>query len=54
MFTPSTNPNPTKLFYSLALLYSLPVMFQHLGFRFAVRGKSFGVSSHMSTVRWSR
>jgi alginate O-acetyltransferase complex protein AlgI len=33
MFTPSTNPNPTKLFYSLALLYSLPVMIQHLGFR---------------------
>jgi alginate O-acetyltransferase complex protein AlgI len=30
MFTPSTNPNPTKLFYSLALLYSLPVMIQHL------------------------
>jgi alginate O-acetyltransferase complex protein AlgI len=33
MFTPTTNPNPTKLFYSLALLYSLPVMIQHLGFR---------------------
>jgi len=33
MFTPGTNPNPTKLFYSLALLYSLPVMIQHLGFR---------------------
>jgi alginate O-acetyltransferase complex protein AlgI len=33
MFTPSTNPNPTKLFYSLALLYSLPVIIQHLGFR---------------------
>jgi alginate O-acetyltransferase complex protein AlgI len=30
MFTPSTNPAPTKLFYSLALLYSLPVMIQHL------------------------
>jgi alginate O-acetyltransferase complex protein AlgI len=30
MFTPSTNPNPTKLFYSLALLYSLPAMIQHL------------------------
>ena len=27
--TPSTNPNPTKLFYSLALLYSLPVIIQH-------------------------
>jgi alginate O-acetyltransferase complex protein AlgI len=33
MFTPSVNPNPTKLFYSLALLYSLPVMIQHLGVR---------------------
>lgn len=33
MFVPATNPNPTKLFYSLALLYSLPVMIQHLGFR---------------------
>jgi alginate O-acetyltransferase complex protein AlgI len=31
MFVPSTNPNPTKLFYSLALLYSLPVVIQHLG-----------------------
>jgi alginate O-acetyltransferase complex protein AlgI len=30
MFTSSTNPNPTKLFYNLALLYSLPVMIQHL------------------------
>ncbi len=30
MFTPSTNPNPPKLFYDLALLYSLPVMLQHL------------------------
>jgi alginate O-acetyltransferase complex protein AlgI len=30
MFTPSTNPNPPKLFYSLALLYSLPVIIQHL------------------------
>jgi alginate O-acetyltransferase complex protein AlgI len=33
MFTPTMNPNPTKLFYSLALFYSLPVMIQHLGFR---------------------
>ena len=33
MFTPSTNPNPTKLFYDLALLYSLPVMIQHLALR---------------------
>jgi alginate O-acetyltransferase complex protein AlgI len=30
MFTPSTNPTPPKLFYNLALLYSLPVMIQHL------------------------
>lgn len=30
MFVPSPNPNPAKLFYSLALLYSLPVMIQHL------------------------
>jgi alginate O-acetyltransferase complex protein AlgI len=30
MFTPSTNPNPPKLFYDLALLYSLPVLIQHL------------------------
>jgi alginate O-acetyltransferase complex protein AlgI len=30
MFTPSTNPNPPKLFYDLALLYALPVILQHL------------------------
>jgi alginate O-acetyltransferase complex protein AlgI len=30
MFAPSTNPNPPKLFYNLALLYSLPVILQHL------------------------
>jgi alginate O-acetyltransferase complex protein AlgI len=30
MFAPSTNPNPPKLFYNLALLYSLPVIIQHL------------------------
>src|ERR1700722_15972243 len=29
MFTPGTNPSPPKLFYSLALLYSLPVIIQH-------------------------
>jgi alginate O-acetyltransferase complex protein AlgI len=39
MFTPSTNPNPTKLFYSLALLYSLPVMIQHLGVRPLLEGR---------------
>ena len=43
MFTPSTNPNPTKLFYNLALLYSLPVMIQHLGFRPLFEG----------TLRWA-
>jgi alginate O-acetyltransferase complex protein AlgI len=30
MFVSSTNPNPPKLFYNLALLYSLPVILQHL------------------------
>ena len=39
MFTPSTNPSPTKLFYSLALLYSLPVMIQHLGVRPLFEGR---------------
>ncbi len=29
MFAASTNPNPPKLFYSLALLYLLPVIVQH-------------------------
>jgi alginate O-acetyltransferase complex protein AlgI len=32
MFAASTNPTPPKLFYNLALLYSLPVMIQHLSF----------------------
>ncbi|MGA9088477.1 MAG: MBOAT family O-acyltransferase, partial [Bradyrhizobium sp.] len=30
MFALSTNPSPPKLFYNLALLYSLPVIIQHL------------------------
>jgi alginate O-acetyltransferase complex protein AlgI len=30
MFTSGANPSPPKLFYDLALLYSLPVMLQHL------------------------
>jgi alginate O-acetyltransferase complex protein AlgI len=30
MFQPGANPNPPKLFYNLALIYSLPVMIQHL------------------------
>jgi alginate O-acetyltransferase complex protein AlgI len=32
MFRPGTNPNPTKLFYDLAIIYSLPVIVQHLGY----------------------
>jgi alginate O-acetyltransferase complex protein AlgI len=32
MFTAKANPNPTKLFYDLALLYSLPVLIQHVRF----------------------
>jgi alginate O-acetyltransferase complex protein AlgI len=32
MFRVGTNPNPTKIFYNLALIYSLPVIIQHLGF----------------------
>jgi len=31
MFAADTNPNPPKLFYNLALLYTLPVIIQHLG-----------------------
>ena len=33
VYARSTNPAPPKLFYNLALLYSLPVMIQHLAFR---------------------
>src|SRR6266567_14472 len=29
MFTPSSNPAPPKLFYNLAVIYSLPVIIQH-------------------------
>jgi len=39
MFTATNNPNPTKLFYNLALLYSLPVIIQHIGFGSLVSGK---------------
>ncbi|GLR87266.1 MBOAT family O-acyltransferase [Bradyrhizobium iriomotense] len=39
MFTPTTNPNPTKLFYNLALLYSLPVIIQHFGVGALVDGR---------------
>jgi alginate O-acetyltransferase complex protein AlgI len=31
MFRAGTNPNPTKLFYNLALIHSLPVIIQHFG-----------------------
>ena len=30
MFASTTNPSPPKLFYNLALLFSLPLMIQHL------------------------
>jgi hypothetical protein len=39
MFTATNNPNPTKIFYNLALLYSLPVIIQHLGFGSLLSGK---------------
>jgi alginate O-acetyltransferase complex protein AlgI len=39
MFTATNNPSPTKLFYDLALLYSLPVTIQHLGAGSLVAGK---------------
>ena len=39
MFVPASNPNPTKLFYNLALLYSLPVIIQHCGIGAAVSAK---------------
>lgn len=39
MFVPTGNPNPTKLFYNLALLYALPVMIQHLGAGALVSGR---------------
>ncbi|MBR0967802.1 MBOAT family protein [Bradyrhizobium diazoefficiens] len=31
MFVPTDNPNPTKLYRNMALLYALPVLIQHLG-----------------------
>ena len=39
MFTPTTNPYPTKLFTNLALLYALPVIIQHLGIGSLVDGR---------------
>ena len=38
MFTDTGNPNPIKLFRNLAVLYSLPVLIQHLGFGALVLG----------------
>jgi alginate O-acetyltransferase complex protein AlgI len=39
LFVESTNPYPTKLFYNLALIYSLPVMIQHLALSDKFEGK---------------
>jgi alginate O-acetyltransferase complex protein AlgI len=39
MFESSTNPNPPKLFYNLALLYSLPVILQHFGMASLFEGR---------------
>ena len=47
MFTPSTNPSPPKLFYNLALLYSLPVMVQHLAPRPLVERTLRGVEPYL-------
>jgi alginate O-acetyltransferase complex protein AlgI len=47
MFVPDTNPNPPKLYYSLALLYSLPVMVQHLVSRSAFERTLSGVEPYL-------
>ena len=47
MFMPSTNPNPPKLFYNLALLYSLPVMIQHLVSQSLLEGKLRGAEPYL-------
>jgi len=47
MFTPSTNPNPPKLFYNLALLYSLPVMIQHFAFRSFFERKLYNLEPYL-------
>ncbi len=39
MFVADELPNPTKLYYSLALLYVLPVLIQHLGVGAFVSGR---------------
>jgi alginate O-acetyltransferase complex protein AlgI len=47
MFSASTNPNPPKLFYNLALLYSLPVIVQHLVSRSVLEGRLRGVEPYL-------
>jgi alginate O-acetyltransferase complex protein AlgI len=47
MFVPNTNPSPPKLFYNLALLYSLPVMIQHLGFRIGLEHRMRGLEPYL-------
>jgi alginate O-acetyltransferase complex protein AlgI len=47
MFTPGTNPNPTKLFYKLALLYSLPVVIQHLAWRTSFKRTLHGLEPYL-------
>jgi alginate O-acetyltransferase complex protein AlgI len=47
MFMPSTNPNPPKLFYNLALLYSLPVIIQHLVSGSLLEGKLRGAEPYL-------
>lgn len=39
LFSPTNNPNPTKLFRNMALLYALPVLIQHLGIGALLEGK---------------
>ena len=39
MFSPTDNPNPTKLFRNMALLYALPVLIQHLGIGALLEGR---------------
>jgi alginate O-acetyltransferase complex protein AlgI len=39
MFSPTDNPNPTKLYRNMALLYALPVLIQHLGIGALLEGK---------------
>jgi alginate O-acetyltransferase complex protein AlgI len=47
MFRAGTNPNPTKLFYNLALIYSLPVIVQHLGFHKLFEGRLRAVEPYL-------